>query len=147
MLCQKGEKMVKKKPVTKKKTGYSKKELEKIRKGLVETKARLLEEYMSIKGQTLNKSSKDSSGDLSSYTFHMADMASDLYDREFLLGMAEGERERVLALDEALKRIDEGIYGVCEECGCKITKQRLKVMPQAKNCIKCQEEIEKSEGR
>jgi DnaK suppressor protein len=75
----------------------------------------------------------------------MADMATDLYDREFSLELAEGERERLYALDDAIKRIDEGTYGKCDACGGKISKQRLKAMPQAQNCIKCQEEEEKKE--
>jgi len=123
--------------------GLSKKDLESVRKDLVKKKAQILEEMMSLKGQSL-QSAKDSSGDLSGYAFHMADQATDLYDREFLLELAEGERETLFALDEAIKRIDEGTYGKCETCGCAITKQRLKAMPEAKNCIECQEKEERS---
>lgn len=129
------------------KKSYSKAELKKIRKTLIEKKAEILEELLKLKGETLNKSSKEASGDLSGYSFHMADMATDLYNREFSLELAEGERERLFALDEAIKRIDEGIYGMCDMCGGQITKQRLKVMPQAKYCIKCQEKEEKNAGR
>ncbi|NQT32424.1 MAG: TraR/DksA C4-type zinc finger protein [Candidatus Omnitrophica bacterium] len=125
---------------------FTKKELASVRAKLVKKKAQILEDFIKIEGDTLNKSYKDASGDLSGYAFHMADMATDLYDREFSLGLAEEERERLFALDDALKRVDEGIYGLCDSCGVKISKQRLKVMPQAKNCIKCQEEEEKSTG-
>jgi DnaK suppressor protein len=97
-----------------------------------------------MKGEALNKSSKDASGDLSGYSFHMADMATDLYDREFSLGLAEGERIILFDLEDAIRRIDEGTYGLCEDCGSKISKQRLMAMPQAENCIKCQEKKEKS---
>jgi DnaK suppressor protein len=134
-----------KKPVSKKKH-YSKADLGKIREGLLKQKAQILEELMNVRGQS-NKSTKDAAGDLSSYTFHMADMATDLYDREFSLEMAEGERERLFDLDDAIKRIDEGAYGVCDMCDKPILKQRLKAIPQAQNCIKCQEEVEKSEGK
>ena len=74
----------------------------------------------------------------------MADMATDLYDREFSLELAEGEREMLFALDKAIRRIDEGSYGKCDICGNNISKQRLKAMPQAENCIECQEKEEKS---
>ena len=77
----------------------------------------------------------------------MADMATDLYDREFSLELAEGERERLYALDEAIRHIDEGTYGVCDMCNCRISKQRLKVIPQAVKCIECQEKEEKSAGK
>ncbi|MFQ5953156.1 MAG: TraR/DksA family transcriptional regulator [Candidatus Omnitrophota bacterium] len=130
-----------------KRTQFTKKELKKIRGELVKQKARILEELFRIRGENLKKSQKDSSGDLSGYTLHMADMATDLYDREFSLELAEGERERLYALDDAIKRIDEGTYGKCDSCDGSISKQRLKAMPQAQNCIKCQEEEEKSETR
>ena len=126
-----------------KKTVYNKAELAKIRKKIIENKADVLNELMSIKKDSLGKSQKDASGDLSGYSFHMADMATDLYEREFLLGLAEGEIELLYALDDATKRIDEGIYGICDECGGIISKRRLKAIPQAQSCIKCQEKKEK----
>ncbi|MBD3380372.1 MAG: hypothetical protein GF408_07935 [Candidatus Omnitrophica bacterium] len=128
------------------KRGFSKKELASVRNDLLTEKAKIIEEILSIQGQS-NASFKDSSGDLSGYSFHMADMATDLYDREFALELAEGERERLFELDEAIKKIDEGLYGKCESCGGAIPKQRLKAVPQAKNCIKCQEEHERSANR
>jgi len=135
------------KPQPKVKSPFSKTELAKIRKVLIKKKAEILEELVQLKGQSLNKSFKDASGDLSGYTFHMADMATDLYDREFSLGLAEGEREMLYALDDAIKRVDEGVYGVCEDCGGKIKKQRLKAVPEAILCIKCQEKEERSNPR
>lgn len=122
---------------------FTDKELEATRKELVREKAKIIEELISMKGDGLNMSLKDASGDLSGYSFHMADMATDLYDREFSLELAEGERLRLIAIDDAIKRIDEGSYGKCENCGGPIPRQRLKAMPQAVNCIKCQEKMEK----
>ncbi len=126
---------------------YTKSELTKIRKEMIEQKASILEELMMIKEETLGKSLKDAAGDLSGYSFHMADMATDMYDREFSLELAEGERDRLYALDDAIKRIDEGTYGRCDMCGGVILKRRLKVMPQAQYCIKCQKKEEKTAGR
>ncbi len=138
--------MVKKKN-TGKANAFGEKEMEAIRKKLVEKKARIIEELIRLKGQALNKSFKDASGDLSGYSFHMADMATDLYDKEFSLELVEGERERLFALDDAIRRVDEGTYGKCDSCGGCISRQRLKAMPQAKHCIPCQEQEEKSAGR
>lgn len=126
--------------------GFTKKELDSIRNDLISQKAMIIEEILSIQGQS-NKSLKDSSGDLSGYSFHMADQATDLYDREFSLTLAEGERERLFSLDEAIKKIDEGSYGLCEGCGSPIAKRRIKAMPNASNCIKCQQEKERPSGR
>lgn len=129
------------------KKSFTKQQLTIIRKALVKEKVALMEEFLALKDDSLKKSLKDASGDLSGYSFHMADMATDMYDREFSLEMAEVERERLYAIDDALKRIDEGSYGVCDMCNELITKQRLKVMPQAKYCIECQEKEEKSAGK
>jgi len=138
--------MVKKKNAGKS-SSFTKKELQAMRERMAEEKTRILEELINLKGEALNKSSKDASGDLSGYSFHMADMATDLYDREFSLELAEGERAILLALGDAIRRIDEGTYGVCDLCGTKISKQRLEAMPQAEHCITCQEKKEKSSGR
>ncbi len=121
---------------------FTKQEIEAIKKELLRDKARMLEELMKMKGDG-SKSLKDASGDLSGYSIHMADMATDLYDREFSLGLAEGERKRLYEIESALKRIEEGTYGVCDACGDAISRKRLKAMPQAELCIKCQEKQEK----
>ena len=97
-----------------------------------------------IERDTLNKSQRDSSGDLSGYTFHMADQATDNFDTEFNLDIASNEQKFLNEIDEALKRIDEGIFGVCEQCEKSISIKRLKAVPYARYCIKCQEGLEKN---
>ncbi len=57
------------------------------------------------------------------------------------------EREKLNAIDEALLRIEDGTYGTCEECGKKIHKERLKIMPFARNCVACQSDIEKQAAK
>ena len=136
-----------KKNKTSKGTPFTKRELQTIRKGLIKMKAEILEELIKLRGDGKHQSFKDASGDLSGYSFHMADMATDLYDREFSLELAEGERERLFALDDAIKRIEENVYGICDLCGVRISKKRLKAMPQAEYCITCQEKEETSAGR
>jgi RNA polymerase-binding protein DksA len=96
-----------------------------------------------ISADTLKQSQKDASGDISGYTYHMADVATDTYDREFSLGIASNERELIYELEDALKRIEEGTYGVCEDCKDLITKTRLKALPYARLCVKCQQKREK----
>ncbi len=106
-------------------------------------KDEIQDELKHLSEDTLRKSQKDAAGDISGYTYHMADVATDTYDREFSLGIASNEREALYELDDALKRIDEGTFGVCETCKSLITKTRLKVVPYARMCIKCQEKKEK----
>jgi DnaK suppressor protein len=75
------------------------------------------------------------------------DLASDERDREINFILNDREREKLLAIEEALQRIKDNTYGVCE-CGCEncegeIQLGRLKILPFTRLCIKCQEEIEK----
>jgi DnaK suppressor protein len=65
--------------------------------------------------------------------------------REFELLLSKREKEKLRLIEEALEKIDEGTYGICEECGGKIPRGRLKVMPFAKYCVDCKEMIEREE--
>lgn len=82
------------------------------------------------------------SGDVSGHVLHMADVATDMYDREFNLGLASGERAVLNKIEQALKRIDEKSFGACVECDKPIPSARLKALPYAETCLKCQEKIE-----
>ncbi|MFA5118857.1 MAG: TraR/DksA family transcriptional regulator [Candidatus Omnitrophota bacterium] len=122
---------------------FNKKELTDFRKFILKRKDEILDSINHISEETLKKSQKDASGDISGYSYHMADVATDTYDREFSLGLASNDRELLYELDDAMKRIDEGTFGVCEDCKSVISKTRLKVIPYARFCIKCQEKNEK----
>lgn len=121
----------------------TKKELADFKKIILARKEDLLDEIKHISEDTLKKSQKDAAGDISGYTYHMADVATDTYDREFSLGLASNERQALYELDDALKRIDDGTFGICESCKCLIAKSRLKAVPYARLCVKCQEKKEK----
>jgi DnaK suppressor protein len=71
------------------------------------------------------------------------DSADEERDRQFSHLLCDRDREKLFEIDEALQRIEEKTYGICEECGKKITESRLKVMPFARLCISCQSELEK----
>lgn len=122
---------------------FNKKELDYFRKLILKMKEKIIDEIKHISEDTLKKSPKDAAGDISGYTYHMADVASDSYDREFSLGLASNERQSLYELDDAIKKIEEGTFGICEECKSLITKTRLKVVPFAQLCVKCQEKKEK----
>ena len=89
-----------------------------------------------------SQSQKDSSGDISGHALHMADVATDMYDREFNLGLASNDRELLYKVDGALKRIQDNSFGTCLECGKPIAVARLKAIPYVETCVKCQEKIE-----
>jgi DnaK suppressor protein len=126
-----------------KKKQFQKKELDEIKKAIQKRKDQLIEGIQHISDNTLKISQKDAAGDISGYSYHMADQATDTFDREFSLGLASNEREMVHELDEALNRMEEGTYGVCESCKSSIAKARLKAVPYARLCVKCQQLKEK----
>ena len=121
----------------------SKKELKDFKKIILKKKESVLDDLQHITEDTLKKSQKEASGDISGYTYHMADVATDNYDREFSLGLASNERRTLYELDDALKRIDEETFGICDDCKGRISKIRLKAVPSARLCIKCQKKREK----
>ncbi len=121
----------------------TKKELERFSKILLKKREVILSEIQHIEKNALNKSQRDASGDLSAYTFHMADVATDSFDREFSLGIATNVQQKILyAIDEALKRIDDKTYGNCVRCEKPIAKKRLLVVPYAGLCVECQSKEE-----
>lgn len=72
-----------------------------------------------------------------------ADEAYNLYSKDIMLGRVETDALKLNLIDQALKRIKEGTYGVCIECGCDIEEKRLKYIPFARYCVDCKAELEK----
>lgn len=125
------------------KNKMSKKELKIFKELILKRKEEILEGIKHISDDTLKKSPKDAAGDISGYTYHMADVATDTYDREFSLGLASLERKVLYDIEDALKKIEEGTYGFCETCKKPITKVRLKAVPYTRLCLDCQTNQEK----
>ncbi|HSF57313.1 MAG TPA: TraR/DksA C4-type zinc finger protein [Candidatus Binatia bacterium] len=106
---------------------------------LLETKKQLMKEMQGrVKEET--EGVKDEGRD----TY---DLASDERDREINFILNDREREKLLAIDEALQRIKDKTYGICESCEGEIQLGRLKVLPFTRLCVKCQEENEKESKR
>ncbi|MBF0484102.1 MAG: TraR/DksA family transcriptional regulator [Candidatus Omnitrophica bacterium] len=82
------------------------------------------------------------SKDVSGHVMHMADVATDMYDREFALGLASNERELLQKIEAALKRIENGTYGLCLSTGKPISQARLKAIPYVEYCMEYQEKLE-----
>ncbi len=116
----------------------------KIFEGLLQKKkSDLLKGLDHIAKDALKKSQRDAAGDLSAYSLHMADMATDNYDREFSLGLADNEQKTLHRIEAALERMEQKTFGVCDLCAKKISKVRLKAVPYAELCVPCQELQEK----
>jgi len=115
---------------------------EKFKKLLVRMRAEITGEIVRHSEDTLSNSQRDSSGDLSGYSMHMADVGTDTFQRDLDLGLVTREHEMLYKIDEALQMIEEGTYGKCQECGQTIKESRLRAVPFAKLCVKCQEKEE-----
>lgn len=72
----------------------------------------------------------------------VGDRAESSYTKEFLLSLSDTEREEVLMVEEALRRIEACTYGICQMCGQAIVKKRLDVVPWAPYCLNCQKKTE-----
>jgi len=75
-----------------------------------------------------------------------ANLASDLAEQELDLGLAEAASVRLDAIEEALRRLADGRYGVCEGCGQAIASPRLRVLPWARTCVHCADQETSSTG-
>ena len=115
----------------------NKRDREHFQERLIEERVKLLKELGYFEDKIFNSSQRDAAGDLSAYSVHMADQASDAEEREKAYHMASAEGRLLYHIDEALARIKEGTYGACCACGKPIGKPRLEVVPHARLCIEC----------
>ncbi len=115
--------------------GNRKKFLSQVRANLLQTKTRLLEGM-----DTELKAERDGNKDEGLDTY---DLASEERDREINFILSDRERTKIKEIDEAIERLDENTYGICESCGLEITEERLKAMPFTRLCRDCQQDQER----
>ena len=104
----------------------------------------ILRQIKNVKTIEMEKSPREANGDLSGYSYHMADQGSDSIERDRTFISIQNDSHSLRAIDEALEKIKTGIYGLCEICGEMINTERLKFIPEASLCLACKE---KEEGR
>jgi len=112
-------------------------QMDKFKRLLESKRARIVSDVERLKLQTLRHSQKDAAGDLSSYSYHMADAGSDAAERETMLDLASTQQKLLEKINKSLERIEQGVYGTCELCGGAIDAARLEALPEATVCIKC----------
>ncbi len=115
----------------------NKKDIKHYEELLIEERLKLLKELGYFEDKIFNSSQRDAAGDLSAYSVHMADQASDAEEREKAYHMASAEGRLLYHIDEAMARLRRGSYGVCCACGKQVNKARLEVVPHARLCINC----------
>lgn len=102
----------------------------------------LLDSMAGVAKDTLR--SRPEGSEASAFGMHQADAGSDAYDKDFALSLLSQEQDALYEIDEALKRIDLGTYGVCEMSGKEIPAARLEALPFARLTVECQAEFERT---
>lgn len=113
-----------------------KEEMKVYRERLLALRSRLRGDVNQLADAALKKNGSDG-GNLSSMPIHMADIGSDNFEQEFSLTLMQTEESTLDAIELALERIEDGKYGICEECEVKIPKARLNAIPYTTVCVKC----------
>ena len=127
------------KPMNKKTLGH-------FEKRLLEERKRVLKE-LGHHGETFGTTPQGAAGELTAYSFHMADQGTDAMEREKAFLFASAEGRAIYDVDEALRRLYNNNYGTCESCGQPIARERLEVVPHARLCVRCKEREEKAARR
>ena len=120
------------------------KDLKVLEAELLSRRQLIMKEMGHLESTVLKVNPRDSAGDLSGYSFHMADAGTDAMEREKAFLFASAEGRRLLEIDDALRRLYRGEYGVCESCGNPIAHARLLAVPDARLCVDCKEKEERA---
>ena len=115
----------------------NKKDKTHFRKLIIEKRDALSEELGLLKETAVDESSRESSGNPSNYSYHMADLGTDSEEREKAYLFFARENKYLGYLNEALERLERGEYGSCKVCGEPIPKTRLEAVPHATMCVPC----------
>jgi RNA polymerase-binding protein DksA len=110
-------------------------QLRKFQQLLLEEKQRLLRQT-SFTSEVMDASGPDKTGDLSSHRTHIADQGTESFQSELASRHRGRESQNLRDINDALKRIADGTYGICAVCGKPIARARLEIMPHATLCVK-----------
>ena len=126
----------------------NKKQIAHLEKRLLEERARVLKELGHYE-ESFSATLQGANGDLSSYSFHMADQGTDAMEREKQFLFASQEGRYLWHVNEALRRLyfTPEKYGKCQECGDEIDFDRIDALPHARLCIKCKAKEEDGKRR
>lgn len=115
--------------------------LQKQKERLLHLRDNILDSMNGVAKDTLRARAEGS--EASAFGMHQADAGSDAYDRDFALSLLSQEQDALYEIEEALKRIEYGTYGICEMSGKPIAHPRLEAIPFARYTVECQAQIEK----
>ncbi|HET9326255.1 MAG TPA: TraR/DksA C4-type zinc finger protein [Candidatus Eisenbacteria bacterium] len=124
--------------------GVTEKDYKEFEQRLMSERQKILKEMGHLENTVLKVNQRDSAGDLSGYSFHMADVGTDAMEREKAFLFASNEGALLKEIDEALRKVYGGEFGVCENCTRPIGRARLEAMPYARLCLSCKEAEERT---
>ena len=104
---------------------------------IITERQKKVKEKLELLTETTRRINEEGNNDNSTYSLHMADQGTDAQEREKTFLFASREGRYLKYLNRAMKMIDEGIYGICNDCGKSIQKKRLELVPTARLCISC----------
>ena len=124
-----------------------KKRLKSLEQRLLEERDQVMKE-LGFFDENYHDTTRVASGDLSAYSFHMADQGTDAMEREKAFLFASKEGRQLYQIDEALRRLyrEPGGFGLCVQCTAPIGSERLEALPYATLCIACKEQEENGRG-
>lgn len=115
--------------------------LELQRKRLLDLRDHILDQMQDVAQDSLRSRPEGSAA--SAFGMHQADAGSDAYEKDFALSLLSQEQDALYEIEEALKRIEDGSYGICEMTGQSIPRARLEAIPYARFTAECQAKLEK----
>ena len=126
----------------------NKKQLQHLEQRLLDERGRVMKE-LGYYDESFNNTLQSSDGDLSSYSFHMADQGTDTMEREKQFLFASQEGRYLWHVNQALRRLygEPDSFGKCHQCGQEISFERLDALPHARLCITCKEKEEDEKRR
>jgi RNA polymerase-binding transcription factor DksA len=122
----------------------TKAERETYRETLLALRSRLKGDVSHLADEALRARGGEASGSLSNAPLHMADLGTDNFEQEFTLNLLHNQEQAVTEIDEAMERIMQGSFGLCEECQEPIPKARLQALPYARHCVACARKLQQS---
>ncbi|HEV8068280.1 MAG TPA: TraR/DksA C4-type zinc finger protein [Planctomycetaceae bacterium] len=118
-----------------------KRSLEGYRRRLKQLAERMQNDASAVIEQVREPSGGQAAGDLSNAPMHLGDMGTEEFLQDINATLMENEEYLVNEAREALRRIDDGTFGRCEECGQEIPRERLDALPYARFCTRCAEAV------
>ncbi len=106
---------------------------------LVHLRARLRGDVTAMADSALNGKESEKTARM---PIHMADIGTDNFEQEFTLSLLASEEDTLGMIESALERIEDGLYGLCQDCGVSIPKTRLNALPYTPFCVKCAEKTQ-----